>query len=250
MWQMDRRGLCPPPGGLARSLLAWIGAATAEGAMASEEFGPARVVACPHDVDREARFWAGAAYATRFFMGEADVQGALLKLARLLDEARIPYAIMGAMGLNEYGYRRVTVDVDILLTREGLETLKGIALGRGYVEKFPGSRGLRDTEHGVPIDIVVAGEYPGDGRPKPVRFPDPAEVAVRGVHGAFLPLARLVELKLASGISAPHRLRDLADVLELIRAAALPAALADEIDPSVREKYRELWQAAQTPDRE
>jgi len=57
-----------------------------------------------------------------------------------------------------------------------------------------------------------------------------------------------VELKLASGISAPHRLRDLADVLELIRVADLPPELADELDPFVREKYLELWRAAQTPD--
>ena len=69
----------------------------------------------------EGRFWSGVADAGRFFMGEADVQRALLKLARLLDDARIPYAILGAMALNEYGYRRLTIDVDVLLTAEGLE---------------------------------------------------------------------------------------------------------------------------------
>lgn len=183
-------------------------------------------------------------------MGEADVQQALIKLTRILDEADIPYAVVGAMALNEYGYRRVTVDVDVLLTREGLDVLRARTLGRGYVEKFPGSRGLRDTEHGVPIDVVLAGEYPGDGRPKSVRFPDPARVAIRGARVALLALPALVELKLASGMSAPHRLRDLADVLELIRAARLPAELADELDPSVRDKYRELWQAAQAPESE
>jgi hypothetical protein len=200
--------------------------------------------------DEEARFWSGVAYATRFFMGEADVQQALVKLARLLDEAHIPYAVVGAMALNEYGYRRVTVDVDILLTRESLDALRTLALGQGYVEKFPGSRGLRDTEHNVPIDVVISGEYPGDGRPKSVRFPDPADAAVRGARVALVSLPVLVELKLASGMSAPHRLRDLADVLELIRAARLPATLADELDASVREKYRELWEAAQTPEPE
>ncbi len=183
-------------------------------------------------------------------MGEADVQRTLLKLARLLDEARIPYAVVGAMALNEYGYRRVTVDVDVLLTREGLDALKARGLGHGYSEKSPGSRGLRDTEYGVPIDVVLSGEYPGDGRPKPVRFPDPAQAAVRGVRVALLPLPTLVELKLASGMTAPHRLRDLADVLELIRVAGLPAELAEELDPSVREKYRELWQAAQVAEPE
>ena len=182
-------------------------------------------------------------------MGDADVQRALHKLARLLDEAGIPYAIVGALALNEYGYQRVTVDVDVLLTQEGLDALTARAPGQGY-EKLPRSRGLRDTEHGVPIDVIITGEYPGDGRPKPVRFPDPAWVAVRGARVALVSLPVLIELKLASGMSAPHRLRDLADVLELIRSARLPAQLADDLDPSVQEKYRELWQAAQTEDAE
>ena len=49
--------------------------------------------------------------AERFFMGEARVQNALEKLARLLDSRGIPYAIIGALALNEFGYQRVTVDL-------------------------------------------------------------------------------------------------------------------------------------------
>jgi hypothetical protein len=196
--------------------------------------------------EREAVFWAGAAEATRFFMGEADVQRALARVTERLERLAIPYAVVGALALNEWGYRRVTVDVDLLLSREGLARLQADLLGRGYVEKFPGSRGLRDVETGVDIDVVVAGEYPGDGKPKPVSFPDPAVAAVRGERVALLPLEKLVELKLASGASAPHRLKDLADVLELVRALALPRGLADSLDPSVRAKYDELWLAART----
>jgi hypothetical protein len=194
--------------------------------------------------------YAAAAHASQFFMKDSDVHHALAKVARLLDEANIPYALVGALALGEYGYRRVTMDVDLLLTREGLEQFKANQLGRGYVEKFAGSRGMRDTEHGVSIDVILAGDYPGDGKPKAVRFPDPATVAVRGEHIALLPLPRLLDLKLASGLSAPHRLKDLADVLELIRAATLPLALADEVDPSVKTKYVELWHAAQVQDPE
>ena len=84
-------------------------------------------------------------------MGDADVQRALAKLAGVLDAAGIPYDIAGAMALNEYGYRRVTTDVNVLLTSEGLAALKQKVLGLGYSEKFPGSRGLRDTENGVNI---------------------------------------------------------------------------------------------------
>src|SRR3954465_15102225 len=190
------------------------------------------------------RFDAALENARRFFVGQADVQHALRKLARLLDEEGITYAIAGAMALNAYGYQRVTVHVDVLLTRAGLDAFKARHLGRGYVEKFAGSPGLRDAEHGVNIDVLVGGEYPGDGKPKPVAFPDPS-IAVRSGGVALLPLEKLVELKLASGLSAPHRLKDLGDVLELIRAADLPADFAERLDESVRARYAELWTAAQ-----
>lgn len=56
----------------------------------------------------------------------------------------------------------------------------------------------------------------------------------------------LVELKLASGLTHPGRLKDLADVQELIRARDLPLGLRTELHPYVRDKYSELWQAART----
>lgn len=198
----------------------------------------------------EARLDAGIEEAERFFMGESRVQRARNKVTRLLAEDGIPYALIGAMALNAYGYERVTVDVDLLLTAEGLEDFKKRHLGPCYVQKFPGSKGLRDTENGVNIDVVLAGEYPGDGLPKPVAFPDPASAAARGERVALLPLPRMIELKLASGMTAPHRLKDLADVIEVIRILKLPAELVEELDPYVREKYRELWQAAQAAERD
>src|SRR5262245_52451336 len=193
----------------------------------------------------EEQFWLGVEAARRFFMGDADVHKTLDKLARTLDAQQIPYAIIGAMALNEFGYRRTTVDVDVLLTAEGLAAFKRNNLGRGYTEQFPGSHGVRDTEYNVDIDVVLAGSYPGDGKPKPVVFPDPATAAERGARIALLPLRRLLELKLASGMTAPHRLRDLADVQEVIRILDLPDAFATELDASVREKYLELWRSVQ-----
>ena len=198
----------------------------------------------------EAKFFAGVEYAGQFFMGSSKVHLALAKLARLLDEAGIPYAVIGALALNEYGYLRVTVDVDVLLTREGLDAFKHRHLGRGYLEKFPGSKGMRDTENNVVIDVVLAGEYPGDGKPKAVSFPDPSSAASKGARIWLLPLPKFIELKLASGMTAPHRLRDLADVLEIIRIQGLTEEFAEHLDPSVRVKYREMWIASQTRDPE
>ena len=192
--------------------------------------------------------WAGLEYAEQFFMGTAKVQQAMRKLAAALDALGIPYALVGAMALNEYGYQRATVVVDVLMTREGLQRFKDHWLGRGYVEKFPGSRGLRDTELGVTIDVLVAGDYPGDGQPKPVRFPDPASVAIRDKGLSLIPLAKLVELKLASGMTSIHRAKDISDVVELIKHTQQPRELGDELDPSVRDRYFEIWDARQAPD--
>lgn len=195
------------------------------------------------DPEAEARFWENVRATGAFFMGTDPVHAALHRITSILDGMGLAYAVIGAMALNEYGYRRATVDVDVLLTEDSLARFKAAWLGRGYVEKFPGSRGVRDTENNVPIDFVIAGHYPGDGKPKAVRFPDPAHVVERGQALALLPIARLVELKLASGMSSLDRARDLADVVELIRHAKLPRELADELDASVRAKYVEAWDA-------
>ncbi len=196
------------------------------------------------DPAQEERFFAGVRFGGKFLMGESNVHRALERLIRILEEDQVPYAIIGAMALNEFGYRRVTEDVDVLLTHAGLDKLKARHLGLGYTEKSEGSKGLRDTVNNVPIDVVLAGEYPGDGRPKSVRFPDPEQEAMVGKRIRLLPLNRFLELKLASGLTAPHRLRDLADVLELIRICELPEETAEELDANVRDKCRELWLAA------
>ena len=183
-------------------------------------------------------------------MGNSRVDHALEAVVRSLDEAGIPYCLVGALALNRHGYRRFTEDIDLLVTREGHTAFKALVLGRGYLEKFPGSKTLRDTANGVTIDFLISGEFPGDGKPKAVVFPDPATVAEKLDGLSLMPLPRLIELKLASGMSAPHRIKDLADVLELIRATHLTIELAEQLDASVREKYVELWHAAQTPERD
>jgi len=181
-------------------------------------------------------------------MGESRVHDAVAAVTAHLDELGIPYAIVGALAVNAYGYVRATVDVNVLITGDGLARFRGAMLGRGYVEKFPGSRGLHDAERHVDIDVVVTGEYPGDGRETPVRFPDPAEAAVKGTTFALVSLETLIELKIASGMTAPHRLRDLADVIELIRANGLARDFQSRLHPYVRERFLELWQAAQISD--
>ncbi len=184
-----------------------------------------------------------------YFMGRSPIHEAAERLQGALEELGIPFAVAGALAANAHGHVRTTEDVDILITPEGLKLFKERCLGRGWVEKFPGSRGLRDTRTGVDIDVLLTGEYPGDGLPKPVAFPHPDQAAITDAEGRpILSLPVLIELKLASGMTAPHRLQDLADVLRLIRVNSLPAEYAEQLSPYVRQRFGELWAAAQHED--
>jgi hypothetical protein len=81
----------------------------------------------------------------RFFMGTADVQVALHRITRQLADLGIPYAVCGGLAVNAHGYQRTTVDVDLLVTADGLARFKAASVGLGWVEKFPGSRGVKDS---------------------------------------------------------------------------------------------------------
>jgi hypothetical protein len=181
-------------------------------------------------------------------MGQSEAQLALYKLTAILEADGLPYAIIGAFALNEYGHRRVTVDVDLVMREEDLQKFKRKYLGKGYAERVPGTGRLLDTEHGVNVDVLSTGRFPGDDKPKPIAFPDPATMALRGERFALLPMPRFIELKLASGMVAPHRAKDLVDIQELIKSANLSKSVADDLHPWVRDKFLELWLLAQTPD--
>ncbi len=179
-------------------------------------------------------------------MKEGKVHHALKRLAQSLKEESIPYAIVGGMALNLLGYTRETTDIDILLTPAGLEKFRERLVGRGYSLAFNGAiKSFKDAQTQVKIETLITGEYPGDGKPKPVSFPDPstASIEMDGYH--VITLEKLIELKLASGMTAPHRLRDLADVQDLIAILNLPLDLAKQLNESVQAEYNKLWNAVQ-----
>ncbi len=169
------------------------------------------------------------------FDERSAVHKSLKAIAKRFNELQIPYAVAGGMALFSHGLRRFTEDVDILVSPEGLRNIHQQLEGLGYVVPFKGSKQLRDADTGVRIEFLVTGQFPGDGKPKPVAFPDPAAVAVNIDGINYLRLEKLIELKLASGMTNPGRLKDLADVQELIRILKLDETFAMKLDPYVRE---------------
>ncbi|HXL80765.1 MAG TPA: nucleotidyltransferase [Pyrinomonadaceae bacterium] len=180
----------------------------------------------------------------RYFMGSGSVNRTLERLASDLKSHNIDYVVIGAVALLAHGYPRFTEDIDLVMTHEGLEKFHRELIGLGYAPAFPqAKKRLRATEEGLSIDVMLAGEYPGDGKQKPVTMPDPKTAAVEIDGVRFVTLEKLIELKLASGMTAPDRLKDLADVQELIKVRQLQTEFAERLDPYVRNKFLELCDA-------
>ena len=117
-----------------------------------------------------------------------------------------------------------------------IERLEGL----GYIQPTGTSTKLRDTNTGVRIEFLIAGQFPGDGKPKPVEFPNPVDVGIDIEGVRYLNVPWLLNLKLASGISAAHRAKDIGDAQELIRILKLPRDLVEQLNPYVKQKYLEL----------
>ena len=179
-------------------------------------------------------------------MAASPIHETMRRLSKTVGEMHIAFAIAGAMAANAHGHKRTTSDVDILIRREDLLRFKERWIGIGWTDKFEGSKNFRDAVTNVNVDTLIVGEYPGDRLPKPVAFPVPEAVSECNAEGLpFISLKTLIELKLASGMTAAHRPRDFDDVIQLIRINKLEEKFNALLNPYVVTKFNEMWQAAQ-----
>ncbi len=179
-----------------------------------------------------------------YFEERSAVHTTLRNLVKELNELGLDYAIVDGMAMFLHGFRRFTEDVDVLVTREGLAEIHKALEGRGYIKPFAASTNLRDARTGVKIDFLISGQFPGDGKPGPIAFPDPSMTSMESDGIRVIDLIPLIELELASGRAA-HRGKDLDDVQGLIQALSLPRELVERLDPSVRDAYLLKWDHAQ-----
>ena len=175
----------------------------------------------------------------RLFDGTGPVWRALHHLEARLREADIPYVIIGGVALNTYGYPYEAADVAIVIREPDREQFLKQHLGNGYESVSGSLRHLTDLESGVSVFFCIAGRLAGrPGKNEIIRFPDPADAPVRS-DSRVVSLPLLIELKLARGF-----IRDLADVVELIRYNKLTERFAGEFDSSVRSAYLECCEQA------
>lgn len=97
----------------------------------------------------------------KFFRGEGMINYALKRIAADLDRNQIDYAVIGAVALNQHGYRRFTEDIDLLLSKQGLLDFREKLVGLGYRPAFEGAKKkFRTTEENIPLEIITSGEFP------------------------------------------------------------------------------------------
>jgi len=188
--------------------------------------------------------------AQRYFKGQGSLNVALKQLAADLKNHGIDYAVIGAVALFAHGYKRFTEDINLLLTADGLEKFRKELLGRGGwgfggYDQTESATCVRSFPLGIMIEVMTTGEYPGDGKPKPVSMPEPSTASIEIDGIKIVTLEKLIELKLASGMTAPHRLKDLADVQELIKIRTLEKDFAERLDPYVRGKFLGLFESVE-----
>lgn len=182
----------------------------------------------------------GDAYILREGTGTSGVLEAARTAASLLAEHDIPHLIVGGIAVQEHGYPRVTIDVDMVVpdVLEAVEFLTASLTGPFFRVPDVADR-VEDRRTHTFVDLLPAGRVVKRGCQVP--FPQPTKLAG---DLQIATLEELVSLKLDSWANSPlKRLRDKTDVVELILRRKLPRSLA--VNPVIRPLYEETWDAIQ-----
>lgn len=166
--------------------------------------------------------------------GSNTIEKTLLKALKVLKLFNIPHHVCGGFAVQERGYPRFTVDVDIIVPDVAFAVEK---LALNGFRANPGSQTTvldRDTK--VKVDILPGGKKLDTG---PLTLPMPTRVSDKP---QILSLEKLISAKLSTYIGrGVARIQDYADVVELVKANHPPREFA--VDPRVLDQYHKMWDA-------
>jgi hypothetical protein len=164
--------------------------------------------------------------------GSSNIERTLQRAVKVLALFQVPHYVCGGFAVQEHGYPRFTIDVDIIVPDVDLAREK--LCMNGFKEN-PGSKmTVTDRETKVEIDLLPGGSKIDPG---PLTLPMPQFVSA---EPQFLTLENLISSKLSTYIGCGiKRAQDYADVVKLIEANRLPREYG--VDPKVRELYQSLW---------
>ncbi len=180
------------------------------------------------------------AHILREGTGTSAVAQVAQLVASVLSEHEIPHLIAGGLAVQEHGYPRMTLDVDVIVPDilESRELLTSDLSGP-FIHDPEFQDTVRHKPTGIQINLLPGGKVLKRGCRVP--FPMPNEVSA---GPKLISLQDLISLKLDSWAQSPvRRLRDKTDVIELIARRKLSRDLP--VHPAVQKLYQETWDALQ-----
>src|SRR5450631_4274160 len=134
------------------------------------------------------------AYLLRENTGTTGLEQTARTAAAILAHYDIPHLIVGGLAVQEHGYPRLTLDVDIVVP-DILEALEFLTADlTGPFVRVPNCQDrVKDSRNGVFVDLLPAGKVLKNGCKVP--FPRPTKIAG---HPQIIGLEELISLKLDS----------------------------------------------------
>jgi len=164
----------------------------------------------------------------------SNIEKTLIKAVKVLALFDVPHFVCGGFAVQEHGYPRFTVDVDIIVPDVDLAREK--LCMNGFKENVGSKMSVTDRETKVEVDLLPGGSKLDPG---PLTFPMPTLVSDKP---QILTLQSLISSKLSTYMGCGiQRAQDYADVVKLIQANSLPREYA--VASEVLELYQQTWDA-------
>jgi len=164
--------------------------------------------------------------------GSTNSERTFLKALKVLKLFSIPHYVCGGFAVQEHGYPRFTVDVDIIVP-DVASAYEKLSMN-GFKLNMGPRMTLTDRETKVEVNIL-----PGGGKvdPGPLTLPIPTKISD---EPQLLTLEKLISSKLSTYMGRGiQRAQDYADVAKLIEANRLPRDFS--VTPQVLELYQKMW---------
>jgi hypothetical protein len=172
--------------------------------------------------------------------GTTDITKTLKKAVETLANGNIPSIVVGGVAVQEYGYLRMTVNVDLIVPN--VKEARDYLSIRGFKPNPGSNMTVTDRDTKIEVNLLLGGGSVGPG---PLKLPIPKKVS-RQPH--ILELNSLIAIKLSSYIGNKfNRAKDLADVVELTKINKLSKAL--KLPKEVQSTYLEIWEGLQNEDK-
>lgn len=128
---------------------------------------------------------------------------------KLLDQHKIPHALIGGLALACYGPTRATVNLDLLVRDEDKDKIKTLFLNNGFKLAYESEEVLQFSGMGY-VDVLLAR--------RPISQKILTEANTNGPEGIYFVRSEdLIGLKIQAYVNDPSReLQDKADIQSLI----------------------------------